>query len=307
MTDYHISLSDSTSCSRTVISEVKDYIALLKPRVMTLVVFTGIAGMWVAPGFSDMHPFLILISIFALSLGAGAAGAVNMWYDRDIDSVMSRTQKRPIPAGKIASDDALLFAIVCSVAAVLLLGLASNWMAAGLLAFANLFYSVFYTMMLKRRTPQNIVIGGAAGAFPPLIGWVAITGDLAFYPIILFAVIFFWTPPHFWALSLYSNQDYKKANVPMLPVVVGEDATRRAIVFYSLVLSAITILPYLCGFVGHVYAFGNIVLNILFLVGAFRVYHNHQKSNAVQLFAYSIFYLFAWFTLVMIDSTTGGF
>ena len=285
---------------------IRDLISLLKPRVMTLVVFSGIAGMWVAPGLTNMHPLLAVISIFALALGAGAAGAVNMWYDRDIDAIMTRTKNRPVPSGRVTPEDALTFAVVCSVAAVLLLGLASNWLAAGILAFANLFYSVFYTMFLKRRTPQNIVIGGAAGAFPPIIGWAAVTGDITLYPLILFAVIFFWTPPHFWALSLFANNDYARAGVPMLPVVAGEQTTRRHIFGYTFLLVALTYLPCLLGFTGLLYLAGNTVLSALFILGAWQVLRHEDKKYAVRLFAYSIFYLFIWFALIMGDHSFGG-
>lgn len=285
---------------------ISDYFALLKPRVMTLVVFSGVAGMWVAPGFNEMHPLLALISIFALALGAGAAGAVNMWYDRDIDAVMKRTCRRPVPSGKIAPDNALTFSVVCSVAAIMLLGLASNWLAAGILAFANLFYSVVYTMVLKRRTPQNIVIGGAAGAFPPVIGWAAVTGDIALYPLIMFAVIFFWTPPHFWALSLFANTDYKKAGIPMLPVIRGERATRQHVFVYTLILTAITYLPVLFGLTGPLYLWGVTALNLLFCIGAARVLTGGQTKHAVRLFAYSIFYLFAYFALIMAGHSIFG-
>lgn len=284
---------------------VSDYIALLKPRVMSLVVFSGIAGMWVAPGLSEMHPVLAVVSVLALALGAGAAGAVNMWYDRDIDFVMDRTKNRPIPAGKIAPDNALTFAVVCSVAAVILLGLASNWLAAGILAFANFFYSVVYTMGLKRTTPQNIVIGGAAGAFPPMIGWAAVTGDVTLYPLIMFAVIFLWTPPHFWALSLFANHDYEKAGVPMLPVVKGEAVTRRSILIYTLMLCVLTFAPYFAGYTGTLYLIGNSLLSLVFIAGALQVLIRTKRKDSVQLFAYSIFYLFAWFALIMLEHSIG--
>lgn len=283
----------------------KDYFALLKPRVMSLVVFSGVAGMWIAPGFDTMHPLLALISIFALALGAGAAGAVNMWYDRDIDALMTRTQNRPVPSGKVHPDNALTFAVVCSVASIILLGLASNWLAASVLAFANLFYSVFYTMYLKRRTPQNIVIGGAAGAFPPLIGWAAVTGDIALYPMILFAVIFFWTPPHFWALSLFANRDYARAGIPMLPVTHGLTSTRRHILAYTFILAGVTYLPMFFGLAGSIYFWGVNILNALFILGALQVWSKEIKKDAVKLFAYSIFYLFAYFSLVMTAHSLG--
>ena len=284
-------------------SDIQDYIALLKPRVMSLVVFTGIAGMVLAPGASDMHPLLAVVAIFALALGSGAAGAVNMWYDRDIDLIMHRTANRPIPADRIAPNSALLFAVVCSVASIFLMGLATNWLAAGILAFANLYYSIFYTMWLKRRTPQNIVIGGAAGAFPPVIGWAMVSGEITLYPILLFLVIFFWTPPHFWALSLYSCKDYAKAGIPMLPVVAGDTATRRSVLAYSVILAAVSISPYFFGFAGPVFAAMAAGLNILFLLGAWAVFQGNEQNRkpAIRLFAYSIFYLFAYFTILLIE------
>ena len=207
----------STAISQTEISTtseatVSDYYALLKPKVMSLVIFTGFAGMWVAPGMSETHPFL---------------AAINMWFDRDIDAIMNRTKERPIPLGKIDPDEALTFGIVLSVFSIMIMGVALNWVAAGILGFANLFYVLIYTMWLKRSTPQNIVIGGAAGAFPPMIGWAAITGDVTLYPLIMFAIIFMWTPPHFWALSLFANEDYKRAKIPVMTVTAGAHKTNR--------------------------------------------------------------------------------
>ena len=215
-------------------SSVEDYIALLKPRVMLLAVFTSLCGLWLAP--VSIHPFMFVLSIFCISLGAGAAGAINMWFDRDIDSLMERTKKRPIPVGKIDADNALGFGIMLSVISVLMLGLSLNYLAACLLAFSIFFYIFIYTIWLKRRTPQNIVIGGAAGAFPPVIGWVCSTGELNTFPLILFLLIFIWTPPHFWALALYKDIEYSKAKVPMLPVVSGQRNTKIQIFLYSLLL-----------------------------------------------------------------------
>ncbi len=297
-------MAETSSLDTGVIDDlnIKDYIQLLKPRVMTLVVFTGFVGMWLAPGFSDTHPVLAFLSIFALALGAGAAGGINMWYDADIDSVMKRTQNRPIPSGRVDKDSALLFSVMCSVTAVLLLGLSSNWLAAGILAFANVFYSVFYTMILKRRTPQNIVIGGAAGAFPPLIGWTAITGSVDIYPLIMFAVIFFWTPPHFWALSLYASDDYERAKVPMLPNVAGKLATKIQMLLYTLLLLPLCLSPYFLGFTGIVYTAGAAILNGLFILSAIKVLNDGTDKHAKRMFAYSIFYLFALFILMMVGS-----
>lgn len=282
-------------------SRVGDFIALLKPRVMSLVVFTGFAGMWVAPGFNTMHPFLVAVAMLALAIGAGAAGAANMWYDRDIDAVMKRTAARPLPRGKMAADEALSFAVILSVLSVMTMGVALNWVAAGLLAFANLFYVLVYTMWLKRRTPHNIVIGGAAGAFPPMIGWAAVTGNVTLEPIILFAIIFFWTPPHFWALSLFANEDYKRANIPMLPVVAGADKTRIQMLIYSLGLLPLTLLPFALGFAGMVYGAAALLLSGFFVYTSVRVLLDKTERSARLMFGYSVFYLFALFLALIID------
>ena len=267
--------------------------------LIILVVFSGFAGMWVAPGIGDIHPFLLLIGILCLAVGAGAAGAINMWYDRDIDALMNRTKDRPIPAGRVAPEEALAFAIILSIASIMLMGLALNWVAAGLLAFANVFYSVVYTMWLKRSTPQNIVIGGAAGAFPPMIGWALVTGDVTLYPIILFLIIFFWTPPHFWALSLFANEDYKRANVPMLPVIAGERTTKIQMLIYTLVLLPITLSPYFLGFASLQYAIIAAILSGLFVLSSVRVLASDDMKPARLMFGYSVFYLFALFLNVM--------
>jgi protoheme IX farnesyltransferase len=282
-------------------SRVRDYYALLKPRVMSLVVFSGFAGMWVAPGFENMHPFLIAVAVLCLALGAGAAGAANMWYDRDIDAVMKRTSSRPLPMGLIAPDDALSFAIVLSVLSVLTMGVAINWMAAGLLAFANIFYVVVYTMWLKRRTSQNIVIGGAAGAFPPMIGWAAVTGTISIESVVLFAIIFMWTPPHFWALSLFANEDYKRANIPMLPITAGADHTRLQMLIYTLCLLPIALLPAFLGFSGWVYGLTAAGLSLFFIFTSLRVLLDKSERSARLMFGYSVFYLFALFLALMID------
>ncbi|MGZ9109201.1 MAG: heme o synthase [Micavibrio sp.] len=282
-------------------SRVQDYVTLLKPRVMSLVVFTGLAGMWAAPGFSSMHPFLIAVAVMALAVGAGAAGAANMWYDRDIDAVMKRTAGRPLPLGKIAPIEALTFAIVLSVLSVITMGVAINWVAAGLLAFANLFYVFIYTMWLKRRTPQNIVIGGAAGAFPPMIGWAAVTGDISIESLVLFAIIFFWTPPHFWALSLFANEDYKRAGIPMMSVVAGARHTKIQMLAYTLILLPITILPSFLGFAGWDYGVAAALLSLFFIFTAIRVLGSDDLKNARLMFGYSIFYLFALFLALMIS------
>ncbi|HZB93638.1 MAG TPA: heme o synthase, partial [Stellaceae bacterium] len=225
---------------------VGDYVALLKPRVMSLVVFTGFVGLYLAPG--HIHPVLAAIAVLCIAVGAGAAGAINMWYDRDIDAVMRRTQGRPLPAGRMAPGEALGFGCVLAGGSVLVMGLAVNWAAAALLALTIAFYVFVYTIWLKRRTPQNIVIGGAAGAFPPIVGWAAVTGDVGVPALLLFAIIFFWTPPHFWALALYRSGDYARAGVPMLPVVAGAKETRRQIVIYTLLLLPLSLVPWWIGF-----------------------------------------------------------
>ena len=298
-----MSESISTSVQETSIA---DYIALLKPRVMSLVVFTGLCGMMAAPG--HINPFLGAIALFALAVGAGAAGAINMWYDRDVDAVMNRTKERPIPAGRLNADEGLAFGITLSLLAVTMMALAAGPVAAGLLAFANFFYSVVYTVWLKRRTPQNIVIGGAAGAFPPMIGWAAVSGDVTFAPIVLFLIIFFWTPPHFWALSLFANTDYARAKIPMLPCVAGEPATKRQMLIYTLLLLPLSIVPYYLGVAGIWYALAAGVFGLLFVVSALRVLQEKEGYRAArQMFAYSIFYLFAIFTALVMDGAHVNF
>ncbi len=280
---------------------VGDYIALLKPKVMSLVVFTGFAGMWVAPGFANIHPVIAATAILCIALAAGAAGAINMWYDRDIDAVMKRTKNRPIPLGRVDADEALQFGIVLSVLAVMTMGVAVNWTAASLLAFANLFYVLVYTMWLKRRTPQNIVIGGAAGAFPPMIGWAAVTGDVSMASSMLFCIIFFWTPPHFWALSLFANEDYKRANIPMLPVIKGDRATKIQMMVYTLLLVPLSLTPYMLGVAGIGYGITAFILSVFFLFTNCRVLVDKTDKSARAMFGYSVFYLFALFLALMID------
>lgn len=284
-------------------SRVGDYFSLLKPRVMSLVVFTGFAGMWVAPASHEMNPALMVIAMLALAINAGAAGAINMWYDRDIDKIMNRTRGRPIPMGRVESAEALAFGVVLSIFSVMVMGLALNWVAAGILAFANFFYVVIYTMLLKRRTPQNIVIGGAAGAFPPMVGWAAVTGDVTLASVVLFAIIFFWTPPHFWALSLFANEDYKRANIPMMPVAKGVRSTKIQMVIYTLILFPITLMPYFMGFAGGVYGCTAAVLSGFFVITALKVMRSDDLKPARLMFSYSVFYLFALFLAVMIDAT----
>jgi heme o synthase len=283
-------------------ARVGDFIALLKPKVMSLVVFTGFVGMFLAPGFHAMHPVLIFTNLLCLALGAGAAGAINMWYDRDIDAVMTRTKTRPIPSGRVDADEALTFAIIMALFATMTMGLAINWLAAGLLAFSIFFYVVIYTMWLKRKTPQNIVIGGAAGAFPPMIGWAAVTGDISPVAFALFALIFFWTPPHFWALALFIKDEYARAGIPMMPNVYGTTFTKRQMFGYTLILLPLSLVPTLLGATGWIYGAGAAVMSLLFVLSAWRVMHTDNLKAARVMFGYSILYLFALFTLMLLDA-----
>ncbi|SDG54288.1 protoheme IX farnesyltransferase [Limimonas halophila] len=285
---------------------VREFLDLLKPRVMTLVVFTAVAGMVAAPG--ELHPVLAGIAVLCVAVGAGAAGAINMWYDRDIDAVMRRTARRPIPAGRIAPEEGLAFGLVLTLFAVMTMGLAVNWTAAGLLAGANAFYVFVYTMWLKRRTPQNIVIGGAAGAFPPMIGWAAVTGGVSLESVVLFALIFLWTPPHFWALSLYTDGDYGRAGVPMLPVVSGRRATKWQMLAYTLVLLPLAPAPALLGTAGPLYGAGATVLGLIFVVSAVRVLQDTdgRETAARRMFGYSILYLFLVFAMLILDGAALG-
>ncbi|MBP0447416.1 heme o synthase [Roseomonas sp. SSH11] len=289
-------------------SELRDWVALLKPRVMTLVVFTGLVGMLVAPG--RIHPILGGVAILCIALGAGAAGCINMWYDRDIDAVMRRTIRRPIPAGRITPGSALAFGVFLSVFSVLLMGLATNPVAGAWLAGSILFYVFIYTMWLKRRTPQNIVIGGAAGAFPPVIGWAAVTGGVDVLPLILFAIVFVWTPPHFWSLSLWAHDDYQRAGVPMLPVVAGARETRRQILLYTLVLAPLGLLPALLGFAGPVYGAVALSLGAGFVLHAWRVWREPQDEGGVSMegdkaaraaFRFSLLHLAGLFAALAVD------
>lgn len=283
---------------------VGDFWALLKPRVMSLVIFTGFAGMYLAPG--SIHPLVFAVSLFAIAAGAGASGAINQWYDRDIDAVMSRTKNRPIPAGVMIPAEALTMGLVISALSVLVLGLAANWLAAGLLAFTIFFYAVVYTVWLKRSTPQNIVIGGAAGALPPVIGWAAVTGGVSIEPILLFAIIFIWTPPHFWALALVKNDDYKAAGVPMLPVVAGADETRKQILIYALILAPLAVTPSFIGIASWVYGGCAAVAGAIFVAMSWRIWASKSNALAMRLFAYSIFYLFLVFLGLVLDQFVSG-
>ena len=293
-------------------SSAADWIALLKPRVMALVVFTALVGLLVAPG--RLHPVLAFTAILCIAVGAGAAGAINMWYDRDIDAVMRRTARRPIPAGRIAPGEALGFGVTLAAASVIVMGLAVNLPAALGLAFSIGFYVFVYTMWLKRRTPQNIVIGGAAGAFPPAIGWLAVTGGLDVMPLLMFAIIFAWTPPHFWSLSLWAHADYQRAGVPMLPVVAGARETRRQIGIYTVLLVALSLAPWGLGLAGAAYGVTAGLLGAGFLERVWRVLRDRQDGQGISLtgdaparaaFRYSIIYLFVLFAALAVDSFLG--
>ena len=280
-------------------SQLGDWLALLKPRVMSLVVFTGFVGLYLAPG--SLHPLRAAIAILCIAVGAGAAGAINMWYDRDIDAIMERTRNRPLPMGAIAPDDALAFGILLSIGAVALMALAVNLLAAALLAGTIGFYVFVYTMWLKRRTPQNIVIGGAAGALPPVIGWAAVTGGIGALPLALFLLVFMWTPPHFWALALFRNGDYAAARVPMLPVVAGARETKRQMLIYTVALLPVALAPTLLGAVGWLYGTVALLLGGMFVVAAWRVWRSTDQTPAKQMFAFSILYLFMLFTVMVVD------
>jgi protoheme IX farnesyltransferase len=282
----------------------RDFLALTKPRVMSLVVFTGLCGLLAAPA---MPPFVLgFTAILCIALGAGACGALNQWYEADLDAKMRRTAKRPLPDGRMDRQSALHFGVGLGAFSVILMGLATNWLAAGLLAVSILFYVLVYTVWLKPRTAQNIVIGGAAGAFPPLIGWVAATGRVDLLPLLLFAIIFLWTPPHFWALSLFVRSDYAAAGIPMLPVVAGLDSTRRQVFIYSLPMAAAAVAPWPLGLTGAIYGASAAILSTVFLVLAGRVLANRTTEPSAMvaekhLFAYSVFYLFALFTALVAD------
>jgi protoheme IX farnesyltransferase len=290
------------------VASAGDYFALMKPRVMSLVVFTALVGLAIAPG--QLHPVLAFTALLCIAVGAGAAGALNMWYDADIDAVMTRTSARPIPRGRITPGEALGFGITLSGFSIVVLGLLVSWLAAALLAFTIFFYVVIYTMWLKRTTPQNIVIGGAAGAFPPVIGWAAVTGNVSVEPMLLFLVVFFWTPPHFWALSLIRADDYARAKVPMLPVVAGREETQRQIMIYSLLLVPVGAAPWLLGYASALYGVAALVAGGLMVGFAWRLlrFADGDKSAdaARQMFGYSILYLFVLFAVLLIEAAWAG-
>lgn len=282
----------------------RDYFDLLKPRVMSLVVFTALVGMLVAPG--AINPVIAAFAISAIAVGAGASGALNMWYDADIDAVMSRTAGRPIPAGRVGREEALVFGVILSALSVMTLGLITNWVAGGLLAFTIFFYAVIYTMWLKRTTPQNIVIGGAAGAFPPMIGWAVVTGTITPESVVLFMIIFLWTPPHFWALALFKLRDYEIAGMPMMPNVAGERHTKLQMLVYSVLLAAFAILPWPLGFAGPVYGAAAILLGLNFVRHAVAVWQmadgDATMAPAKKMFGFSLTYMFALFAVLFVET-----
>jgi heme o synthase len=306
--DVRIPFAAGVGAAEPSLATVGDYLALLKPRVMSLVVFTALVGLVIAPG--HIHPVIGVVALTCIAVGAGAAGALNMWYDADIDALMARTASRPVPAGRIAPGEALAFGLVLAVGSVVVLGLLVNVLAAGLLAFTIFFYAVVYTMWLKRATSQNIVIGGAAGALPPVIGWAAKTGGLEFEPILLFLIIFFWTPPHFWALALSRVQDYARAGVPMLPVTAGEAVNRKQILFYTVLLAPLGVTPFLFGRAGLLYGATAIASGLVMLALAFRVCwpRSHDLRNAAgkRLFGFSILYLFLLFAALLVEHALRG-
>jgi protoheme IX farnesyltransferase len=302
-------MTTTTAPAVSLPADWRDFVALTKPRVMTLVVFTGLCGLLAAP--VQLHPVLAFTAVLCIALGAGSAAALNQWYEADLDALMKRTASRPLPAGRMERESALHFGVGLGVFSVLLMGLATNWFAATVLAVSILFYVLVYTVWLKRRTPQNIVIGGAAGAFPPLIGWAAATGQADLLPLLLFALVFLWTPPHFWALSLFVRSDYAKAGVPMLPVVAGARATRVQILLYTLPMAAAAVLPWPLGLAGALYGAAAAALSLAFLALSLRVLVNRATEPAAmqpekRLFAFSILYLFAIFGALVADKVLLG-
>ncbi len=295
--------AESSEALKLLEPSVSDFVTLMKPRVMTLVILTAVAGMLVAPG--AIHPVIGLIAIIAISAGAGASGALNMWYDADIDQNMARTAARPIPRGRVTPDESLQFGGVLAVISVMTLGVLVNWVAGSLLALTILYYLFIYTMWLKRLTPQNIVIGGAAGAFPPMIGWAAVTGSVSLESILLFLIIFMWTPPHFWALALLRSRDYERVGVPMLPVVAGPAETRKQILLYSIALVPLAILPAFIGLGGVTYGVASGALGAIFLwfaVDVWRITEGREADTACKrLFWFSILYLYALFAILVIE------
>ena len=312
MSDISIDATKSPDATRGNTGSARDFFELLKPRVMSLVIFTGLVGIAVAPG--AIHPVIGFAALLCIAVGAGASGALNMWYDADIDARMARTTTRPIPQGRVNAGEALGFGATLSVASVVAMGLFVNYTAAALLAITIGFYIFVYTMWLKRSTPQNIVIGGAAGAFPPMIGWAAVTGSVSLESIVLFLIIFMWTPPHFWALALYRRGDYEEVNVPMLPVVAGKRETRKQILIYTLLLVPVTLAPVALGFAGAIYGGAALLLGAIFLTLAGQVWltgeagdEDKSDARAKRLFGFSIFYLFLLFALLLVEQVAGLF
>lgn len=288
-----------------------DYVTLLKPRVMSLVVFTAFVGLWIAP--VPMNPFVAFCCVLFIAIGGGASGALNMWYDADIDAIMRRTHSRPVPAGRVTGGEALGVGLFLAMMSVMMLGLAANWFAAGFLAFTIFFYAVVYTIWLKRSTPQNIVIGGAAGAFPPMVGWACATGSVSIESLLMFALVFFWTPPHFWALALFMNDDYTKAGVPMLTVTHGRRSTRRHIFGYTLVLAPFAIWLGLTSVGGPIYLVTSILLNVMFILGGWRVLRRAEPDAEADkykveksFFRFSLYYLFLHFLALLVQNWIGG-
>jgi heme o synthase len=300
MSDISFSAQDADA-PRVTAASPSDYLALLKPRVMSLVIFTALAGLLLAP--VPPHPVIAFASLLAIAIGAGASGALNMWYDADIDAIMTRTRKRPIPSGRLAREEALAFGLFLSTFSVFTLGLVANWLAAGLLAFTIFFYVVVYTMWLKRSTPLNIVIGGAAGALPPMVGFTAATGEIGLASFVLFSIIFMWTPPHFWSLALLKSEDYGRAGVPMLPNVAGESRTRLEILVYALALAPLGVAPFLMGFASPAYGVVAVACGAIFVAFAIAVYRQRDgaaaASAARRLFLFSLAYLFLLFLVIV--------
>ena len=302
MSDATLRIDDGRT-PRISIAAPSDYFALLKPRVMSLVVFTALTGVVMAP--TPPNLVIAFASLLAIAVGAGASGALNMWFESDIDALMTRTRKRPIPSGRLAREEALAFGLVLAGMSIFTLDLVANWLAAGLLAFTIFFYVVIYTMWLKRATPLNIVIGGAAGALPPMVGFTAASGELGLSSLVLFAIIFVWTPPHFWALALLKSDDYARAGIPMLPNVAGPDHTRLEILIYSALLAPIGVLPYLLGYASPAYGLVSTLCGVAFMLFAFATYRNREgdaaKTAARRLFIFSIAYLFALFLTLVVE------
>ena len=294
-----------TAATQTLLTEWRDFFALTKPRVMSLVIFTGLCGLLAAPG--SIHPVLGFAAVLCIALGAGGAATLNQWWEADLDAGMKRTAARPLPAGRMDRTSARDFGVALSVGSVLLMGLAVGWLAATILAVSIVYYAVIYTVWLKPRTPQNIVIGGGAGAFPPLIGWVAVTGEVTAMPVLLFAIIFMWTPPHFWALALFVQSDYAKVGIPMMPVVRGEASTRRQILIYAVLLLPLAVAPWLFDGTGALYGIAALALSVLFVllslpVALRRAGEGDAMKPEKRLFAFSIVYLFALFAALVADA-----